>query len=173
MSVPEKLQLSTLAPFKRRRNLTLHTITFPGYPDWPIYLGPLDGLQEDACEEKAAELKARHIDGRWIDPVSGTLQHELLDIPMPSGGVLNAVKEDGKNALSYQACRVACKLEAMQEGCPPEVFYPAEDLLRYAVLAPELYEALRRESGRYLSDPNLGWEGKALPVSAAQSPDSA
>ena len=171
---PQKLQLHSLAATRRRRTLQLHTIKVPGYPDWPIYLGPIDGLQEDACEEKAVELKARHIDGKWLNPETNAMVYERLDILLPDGSIINGLKEDGKtNKLAYQSCRIACKIEAMQEGAPPECFYPAEDLLRYSVMAPELYEALKRETGKYLSDPNLGWAGKALPVSGAQSPASA
>jgi hypothetical protein len=164
--IPPRLQLSQLAPYRRHRTLTLHTIKVNGLPDWPIYLGPLDGLQEDACEERAVELKARHVDGRWVNPETNSLVYERLDILLLDGTIIN-------DELSYQTCRVACKVEAMQADAPTECFYPAEDIMRYAVCAPALYEALKRETGQYLSDPNKGWEGKALPVSAVPSPGSA
>ena len=62
--------------------------------------------------------------------------------------------------------------EAMQEGAPSECFYPAEDLMRYAEMCPPIYDALKKESGVYMEDPNKGWQGKAYPVSVAQSHDS-
>ena len=159
-------------PMRRRRYVTLQTIEVPGYPPMSIYLGPLDGLMEDAAEERAAEFKARYIDGKWINPEDNTMMYERLDLVLPDGTFVNGLKADGTCELSYQSCRVACAIEAMQDGAPPECFYPAEDLLRYAKVAKELYEALKQATNKYRVDPNKGWEGKALPVSVAQSHDS-